>query len=264
MSRPEVVVVEVGGPLDVVHVGSVGGPPGPTGPAGPTGPSGATGSTGATGPAGPQGEIGPAGPQGPAGPGGGAAFVRPATLARWCLANGRAQTGPEVGYAPGFQNLNYWAPWQPRANHRITAVCISVVVALANTTIRIGLVSLDPTDGQPLALIADFGTIASGTTGEKSITGLTCDVVAGTWYSFCTVRAIGGGDPSVQAYPCEGTWGYDATVVNRVNATVYTASGSSQLAGFTNPPPDWTTYQSTVNSVPGPVDIVRVKIGATP
>jgi len=65
MSPPEVIVVDVGTPIDVIHVGSVGGPPGPTGPPGPAGPAGPTGPASTV--PGPQGPAGTTGAQGPAG-----------------------------------------------------------------------------------------------------------------------------------------------------------------------------------------------------
>ena len=198
---------------------------------------------------------------------GGLALERPFTLSdNWIMPNNSAM-GPERASGIEYRRVYYGAPWQCVADHRITAVMMDVTTALASGLVRLGLVRIDPADGQPMSLVADWGTIAGDTTGQKSVTGLTTDVVAGRWYANVCQSLISGGNVSFRMRPASasGGWGLQSVPDRATSLAGYNASDIDYSAGFTDPPVDWDTYLGVdVNSQPGPLDFIMYRVGATP
>jgi hypothetical protein len=65
-------------------------------------------------------------------------------------------------------------PFWPGRSTTVTAIAANVTLALVGGNIRFGIYA---SDGMlPTTLIADYGTVAAGVTGVRSITGLTTPV----------------------------------------------------------------------------------------
>ena len=148
------------------------GPAGPTGPQGPTGPAGPTGAAGPTGPTGPQGDpgatgpagaTGPTGPTGPAGADGSFSFFgRPGDT----VTSGGVGTTGNTGTALNQEiAIPFWWP----AGLSASQLRVNVVTAgVAGSILRFGWRYDD--GGWPSTLGAELGTVASDTTGIKTLT----------------------------------------------------------------------------------------------
>lgn len=177
--------------------------------------------------------------------------------------------GPETtlglsGADPGPYYHYYGPTWLAEASFRITAARVVVTSALASNTLRLGLVEMSSGD-QPTALAGDWGTVSAATTGDKDITGLTTDVVAGKWYATVLVRYGGGGTVVVRAWPVPyGHMGQDSGTPNRINLGRQVLSSSSgPSTGLSNPPSNWTTALGAgSNGTPGPVEFIFVQRAA--
>jgi hypothetical protein len=76
-------------------------------------------------------------------------------------------------------NRKYLIPQRFSNDCTISEVAMGVTAAVVGTNIRIGLRALNQSTGIPGALIADFGTVSSASTGLKQITSLSQAVTAG-------------------------------------------------------------------------------------
>lgn len=183
------------------------GPTGPTGPAGPTGASGATGATGAAGAAGAAGAPGPTGATGPAGASGapGAPGSTGATGAPGAAGptgptgatgptgptgatGGAGATGASGTLVPAWVTGRYYTMPGTLSSFTMTAnrlYAIKVPVPLSGTIAAIGVqvtafVGLSnarfgvytDNNGQPDALIATLGTVATTSNAFREVTGL--------------------------------------------------------------------------------------------
>lgn len=177
--------------------------------------------------------------------------------------------GPETTLSPTGASsspyYHYYGPtWLAASAFRITAARVVVTTALASNDLRLGLVEMSSGD-QPTALAGDWGTVSAATTGDKDITGLTTDVVAGKWYATVLVRYGGGGSVAVRAWPVPyGHMGQDTSVPNRINLARQVQSASSgPSTGLSNPPANWANLVAAgANGVPGPLEFIFVKRAA--
>lgn len=76
-------------------------------------------------------------------------------------------------------------PLFPSVSGTITDIAFEVTSASTSGFMRVGLYA--DSGGSPGALIADWGTVSTGTTGVKTITGLSQALVAGNLYWLCMV-----------------------------------------------------------------------------
>jgi hypothetical protein len=109
----------------------------------------------------------------------------------------------------------------------LTEVRVNVTTAIASSVIRIGIYSSD-SFGLPGTLLADFGTVDSSTTGEKTIASLSQALAAGTGYHLCIVTQGGASAPS-------------CSVSNRP-----VAGGPSTTTNYTDP--RWGAFSTTTIS----------------
>lgn len=125
-------------------------------------------------------------------------------------------------------------PFWPGRTCTITAVAANVTLALVGGNLRFGLYTAD-SQGLPATLVADYGTVAAGLTGIRSITGLSTTVRPVLHYLICgrqggvlnlglTTRATG--DPIIS----ETT----PTIAGNFSAYVMTGVTGALPGTFTN------------------------------
>lgn len=123
---------------------------------------------------------------------------------------------------------------------RITDVRIRVTSASSTGTARIGIATLGD-DWQPVALVADWGTVSTASTGNKDITGLTTDIDAG-WY--CVLVELDEGC-SLMAYrgssgPAVPFWN-SASVLSNL---IWSETTGITPGAFADPPGDWAVQKN--------------------
>lgn len=225
------------------------GPPGPTGP---TGPTGATGATGATGPAGPTGATGATGATGPTGPAGSTgATGEPSTPG---FAAGRLYTAPFSGTATNATastNTLYAFPILIPAAYTLDTLRFQVNSTGAGTLAEMGVYA--NSRGLPTTLIKDAGSIAIGTNGIKTISGINQAIGPGwVWLAIAfngsvTVTMIPGntGSPGVNQgiagtsngqsinQMATGAWTFSASALPSNFPTASMSNGAMPLVALT-------------------------------
>ena len=91
--------------------------------------------------------------------------------------------------------------------HTIEQVAINVTVAIGGSNVRLGIYADDGT-GYPGALVADFGSVSSATTGVKTITGLSYQIQNDKRYWMAIWQsgaAQSRGVTPAALFPCNGT-----------------------------------------------------------
>lgn len=136
--------------------------------------------------------------------------------------------------------LYYDPPQLILSARRITAVRMDFSAGVNPSTVRIGLVRYD-SDGQPLSLLADFGTVTSNGAGTQAITGLTLDITEPMWVGPVFISAAG---PTSRAIPVANTTFGAGTVFTHSRGVSSVPSVGAQHTALSNPPPDWTAFAS--------------------
>ena len=142
--------------------------------------AGVQGVTGETGPEGATGAQGPQGPTGATGPGS-------AYNARFATSNWWGMPGVMITGNQGINFLGastaYYQPILVEKTITVTSVYVNVQNAGgAGAEGRISIYAASESDFQPGALIADVGTVAVATTGDKTITGLSVTLSPGLYH----------------------------------------------------------------------------------
>lgn len=131
---------------------------------------------------------------------------------------------------------------------RITEVHCICTSGASGANVRAGLYNAD-FDFEALGLEGDFGTMSLGTTGHKSITGMTVDLDPGFYYSAAALNTVT--SPSVQASrsallnPAGNLLNGSASSVGWVNGLQYFSTGSGSALPATLGTP---SHQSSTNS----------------
>lgn len=126
----------------------------------------------------------------------------------------------------------------------ITEVQINVTSASSSGTARLGICTADPTDGQPLALVEDWGTVSTASLGLKTITSLSTNVSAGPhiivaeFDEACQIRCLEG-----QIFGWSSIYVIASTSLNGRYATL----GSITPGAFSDPPADYDTLSGSNN-----------------
>lgn len=161
ISRQQRIIVEpASGSVSVVNL-SAEGPPGPTGPEGPEGPTG---------------------PQGPQGVGRWQPHFLIGTNYKYGMP-GRIIAGSPSGVALTAGRMYIWTMEVFSETIQIVSANLNVNTGATGTTnlARLAIYNMNMANGKPSSLVADLGTVAIGTTGSKTISGLTVNLAPGMY-----------------------------------------------------------------------------------
>lgn len=237
---------------------------GPAGVAGPAGDTGPQGDPGPAGPAGPQGEVGPAGPTGDPGPAGPAGAdgsdatvteaaieaalggpvrqypprTTPAT-ATYTHPFAGTQIATRISLAPVNDRL-YFLPGYVTVPMEVSGPRINVNAGGAGSDARVGLCEWDVTNGEPGALIVDWGIASTTGTGFLTFSNgsAVASLVPGQAYA---VMYISGGGTAPNLYymplnPLAIPALAEGATIGSILGWYDSAEGAQRTGGFNNPP----------------------------
>ena len=133
-------------------------------------------------------------------------------------------------------NSVFYIPWFTPVDIVITAVAVRCTTLAASSLIRAGIASVD-SSMQPLALVNEFSTFDTTSTGVKSYTGLSVAIPAGRYVT--AVKAEGGNPAMVYSPIVAGpSAGFYATFSSG-GGTAASFHKTTSPGAYTNPPPAW-------------------------
>lgn len=133
-------------------------------------------------------------------------------------------------------NSVFYIPWFTPVDIVITAVAVRCTTLAASSLIRAGIASVD-SSMQPLALVNEFSTFDTTSTGVKSYTGLSVAIPAGR---YVTAVKAEGGNPTMAYSPIVAgpSAGFYATFSSG-GGTAASFQKTTSAGAYTNPPPAW-------------------------
>jgi len=133
-------------------------------------------------------------------------------------------------------NSLFYIPWFTPVDIVITAVAVRCTTLAASSLIRAGIASVD-SSMQPLALVNEFSTFDTTSTGVKSYTGLSVAIPAGR---YVTAVKAEGGNPTMAYSPIVAgpSAGFYATFSSG-GGTAASFTSTTSAGAYTNPPPAW-------------------------
>ena len=131
----------------------------------------------------------------------------------------------------------FYIPWFTPVDIVITAVAVRCTTLAASSLIRAGIASVD-SSMQPLALVNEFSTFDTTSTGVKSYTGLSVAIPAGR---YVTAVKAEGGNPTMAYSPIVAgpSAGFYATFSSGGGTAASFLKTTTSAGAYTNPPPAW-------------------------
>jgi hypothetical protein len=168
----------------------------------------------------------------------------------WTMPSGRTINGSETSVGTSLNEVYYGPTFLCDNDFLISEVRVESLSAIASHQARLGLVEIDPADDQPLALIADWGTVDTSSLGFKTVSSLSTRLFGGKRYATVLARNnAGGGSGNFRSFPStEGMMGMSAVTTNRPLVARYEVDGNQFTNGFSSPPPDWDTVVTAGNN----------------
>lgn len=168
----------------------------------------------------------------------------------WTMPSGRTINGIETTVATSTNRVFYGPTFLCDNDFVISEVRVESTSGIASHQARLGLVEMDPTDDQPIALVADWGTVDTSTTGFKTVSSLSTRLYGGKRYATVLARNnAGGGDGIFRAFPAsESMMGISAVTTNRPIVARYVTDSNQFTNGLSSPPPDWDTAVTAANN----------------